>query len=72
MSEKRCLVCNGLGGHEDGCRGTAAYDEITALLIKAETLLILASPPPTWNPIKWRAEVFTWLEAIKSHLEKKV
>lgn len=24
----RCLVCNGVGGHMEGCPGTSAYDEL--------------------------------------------
>lgn len=33
--ETRCLVCNGVGGHEEGCRGTSAYDERGVLLEKS-------------------------------------
>lgn len=28
---QHCLVCNGVGGHEEGCHGTSAYDELRDL-----------------------------------------
>jgi hypothetical protein len=30
----RCLVCNGIGGHEEGCRGTSAYDELREAILR--------------------------------------
>jgi hypothetical protein len=30
----RCLVCNGLGGHEEDCRGTSAYDELRESILQ--------------------------------------
>lgn len=34
---KRCLVCNGLGGHEEGCRGTSEYDELRESIMQLRT-----------------------------------
>lgn len=35
--DQRCLVCNGLGGHEEGCRGTSAYDELRESILQLRT-----------------------------------
>ncbi len=32
--EPVCLVCNGVGGHEEGCHGTSAYHRLFDSIIK--------------------------------------